>query len=70
MATTAFTVTGMTCEHCERAVRSEVGEIAGVTDVSVSAASGRLSVTTAADPVETAAVLAAVDEAGYTAQLA
>lgn len=70
MATTAFTVTGMTCDHCERAVRSEVGEIAGVTGISASAASGQLSVTTAGDPVDTAAVLAAVDEAGYTAQLA
>ncbi|MEV8339394.1 heavy-metal-associated domain-containing protein [Leucobacter sp. NPDC077196] len=68
MTTTAFTVTGMTCDHCERAVRSEVGEIAGVTDISVSAATGELSVTTAGEPVETAAVLAAVDEAGYTAQ--
>ena len=68
MTTTEFTVTGMTCEHCERAVKSEVGEIDGVTTVSVSAATGHLAVTTNAGPVDTDAVLAAVDEAGYSAE--
>ncbi|MFD5598507.1 heavy-metal-associated domain-containing protein [Leucobacter sp. NPDC058333] len=68
MTTTEFTVTGMTCEHCERAVKSEVGEIDGVTAVSVSAATGHLAVTTNAGPVDTDEVLAAVDEAGYSAE--
>lgn len=66
MTTTEYQVTGMSCGHCETAIRGEVSEIPGVTDIDVSAATGRLAVTTD-KPVEDAAVLAAVDEAGYTA---
>ncbi len=66
MATTEYQVTGMTCGHCEMSVREEVSQIAGVEDIEVSAASGRL-VVTAAQPVEDADVLAAVTEAGYAA---
>lgn len=66
MTTTEYQVTGMSCGHCETAIRGEVSEISGVTDIDVSAATGRLAVTTD-KPVEDAAVLAAVDEAGYTA---
>lgn len=64
--TTEYRVTGMSCGHCESAVRAEVSEIAGVTGVEVSAATGLLSVTSDA-PLDDAAVLAAVDEAGYEA---
>ncbi|HWL60117.1 MAG TPA: heavy-metal-associated domain-containing protein [Microbacteriaceae bacterium] len=66
MTTTEYHVTGMTCGHCEMSVREEVGHLDGVTDVEVSAPDGRL-VVTAAQPVEDAAVLAAVAEAGYVA---
>lgn len=69
MTTTEYQVTGMSCGHCETAIRTEVSQIPGVTDIDVSAATGRLAVTTD-KPVEDAAVLAvlaAVDEAGYTA---
>jgi copper chaperone CopZ len=67
MSTTSeFQVTGMTCGHCEQAVSVEVGQIPGVELVEVSAATGRL-VVTAAEPVDEERVLAAVDEAGYTA---
>ena len=66
MSTSEYTVTGMTCGSCERHVREEVSRIAGVTGIEVSAATGRLSVT-ADTPVDDAAVLAAVDEAGYAA---
>ncbi|MDR8020012.1 heavy-metal-associated domain-containing protein [Nesterenkonia aerolata] len=64
--TTEYLVTGMSCGHCEGAIRSEVSEIDGVTGIEVSAQTGRLAVT-AEQPVEDAAVIAAVDEAGYTA---
>lgn len=64
--TTEYQVTGMTCGHCEGAIRSEVSEIDGVTGIEVSAQTGHLAVT-AEQPVEDAAVIAAVDEAGYTA---
>jgi copper chaperone CopZ len=56
----------MSCSHCERAVSSEVGQIAGVQNVEVSAATGRLIVASSR-PVPDAAVLAAVAEAGYQA---
>ncbi len=66
MTTTEYQVTGMTCGHCEMSVREEVGRIDGIEDIQVSARTGRLLVT-APDRVEDAAVLAAVDEAGYSA---
>lgn len=67
MATTAYQVTGMSCGHCENSIRQEVGQIAGVTNIEVSSATGHLAVTTADAPVDDAAVLAAVEEAGYEA---
>lgn len=66
MAVSEYQVTGMTCGHCEMSVREEVGEIAGVTNIDVSAETGRL-VVTGQDDIDDAAVLAAVEEAGYTA---
>lgn len=66
MTTSEFRVTGMTCGHCESSVRKEVSEIDGVEQVDVSAATGKL-VVTSDQPIDEAAVLAAVDEAGYTA---
>jgi len=66
MSTTSYTVTGMTCGHCEGAVRGEVAKLEGVTGIEVSAASGSLVVTSNA-ALDDEAVLAAVDEAGYRA---
>lgn len=66
MSTTEYKVTGMTCGHCEMSVREEVSQIAGVEDIKVSAQGGTL-VVTGADAINDADVLAAVDEAGYSA---
>ena len=66
MTTNEFQVTGMHCGHCESAVREEVAKVAGVEQIDVSAASGRLLIS-ASDPLDDAAVLAAVVEAGYEA---
>ncbi|MFT4135472.1 heavy-metal-associated domain-containing protein [Microbacterium sp.] len=66
MATTEYQVTGMTCGHCELSIREEVSEIAGVEDIQVSAQTGKL-VVTASGEIDDADVLAAVDEAGYSA---
>ena len=66
MPTSEYQVTGMTCAHCENSIREEVGQIAGVDRIEVSAGSGRLVVTSSA-PISDSAVLAAVDEAGYEA---
>jgi copper chaperone len=61
-----YQVTGMSCGHCESAVRGEVGKLPGVQSVEVSAADGLLVITTAT-PLDDADVFAAVDEAGYSA---
>lgn len=66
MSTNEYQVTGMTCGHCEMSVREEVATIPGVQEIEVSAETGRL-VVTSAEPLDDAAVLAAVDEAGYEA---
>lgn len=66
MSTTTYSVTGMTCGHCEGSVRSEVAKLEGVTGIEVSATAGSLIVTSTAE-LDDAAVLAAVDEAGYSA---
>ena len=63
-ATSTFTVSGMTCSHCVASVKEEVSEIAGVTQVDVDLETGRL-VVVSPDPIDPAAVHAAVDEAGY-----
>lgn len=62
-----YKVTGMTCGHCEAAVREEVTQLAGVQGVEVSAQSGLLVVTSDAE-LKDAEVIAAVDEAGYAAE--
>jgi copper chaperone len=61
---TTFTVDGMTCSHCQRAVTAEIAAVDGVESVDVDLASGTVTVT-AARPVDRADVAAAVDEAGY-----
>lgn len=68
MTTRTYDVTGMTCGHCERAVREEVEALEGLTVVSVEAGNGRLVVDSVGD-LDDAAVIAAVDEAGYVAVL-
>ncbi|MEU8232780.1 cation transporter [Actinoplanes sp. NPDC048791] len=62
--TSTYTVTGMTCEHCVKAVTSEISELPGVDAVQVDLASGAVTVTSAA-PLAADEVRAAVDEAGY-----
>lgn len=66
MTTSEYLVTGMTCGHCERSIREEVGEVAGVEDIKVSATSGTL-VVTSHTPIDDTQILNAVDDAGYSA---
>jgi copper ion binding protein len=62
--TTTYQVSGMTCEHCVRAVTQEVTALPGVDSVAVDLGTGAVTVTSEA-PLEIEAVRAAVDEAGY-----
>ncbi|MGR0318948.1 heavy-metal-associated domain-containing protein [Agromyces sp. ZXT2-3] len=61
-----YQVTGMTCGHCEMSVREEVEQLSGVTGIQVSAASGTLTLSAPAD-LDDDGVIAAVEEAGYSA---
>ena len=63
--TETYTVVGMTCDHCARAVRTEVSAIDGITDVFVDLPTGVVRVT-ADQPVPATALREAVEEAGYT----
>ncbi|WP_448613743.1 heavy-metal-associated domain-containing protein [Modestobacter sp. URMC 112] len=68
MQTLDFTVSGMTCQHCVASVTEEVTELAGVQEVDVDLATGRLHVVGDVSPEQ---VQAAVAEAGdYSADRA
>ncbi|MEW1859055.1 MULTISPECIES: heavy-metal-associated domain-containing protein [unclassified Streptomyces] len=64
MSEAVYSVSGMTCGHCESAVSKEVGAIPGVTSATAVAGSGLLTVASE-QPLDDEAVRAAVDEAGY-----
>ena len=66
MISATYQVTGMTCEHCTRAVSEELTVLDGVTGVSVSLVPGGTSAVTVSSetPVAAQAVAAALDEAG------
>jgi len=60
-------ITGMTCQHCVRAVRDALGAVPGVARVvEVDLGSGRASVEGDANPE---ALIAAIQAEGYTATL-
>ena len=63
MNTLTLSVPGMTCGHCEAAVKQEVGALANVTDVVVDLDSKDVTVT--GTELDRDAIVAAIDEAGY-----
>jgi copper ion binding protein len=58
-----LTVPGMTCGHCEAAVKEEVGSVDGVATVEVDLETKIVTVSGAA--LDRDAIVAAIDEAGY-----
>jgi copper chaperone len=66
MTSATYQVTGLTCEHCVRAVTSELSAVAGVAAVTVDLVPGGQSAVTVTSeaPLSAAAVAAALDEAG------
>jgi copper chaperone len=66
MISATYRVTGMTCEHCVRAVTEELARLDGVREVSVELVpEGSSVVTVTSDgPLPADAVAAALDEAG------
>ena len=61
--TLTLSVPGMTCGHCEAAVKKEVGAVAGVTQVDVDLDSKDVVVVGSA--LDRDAIVAAIDEAGF-----
>jgi copper chaperone len=62
----AYSVPAMHCAHCERAVSSELQQVPGVTSVDVDLETKL--VTVRGSDLDDAALVAAIDEAGYDAQ--
>ena len=62
--TTVYKVSGMSCGHCEGSVSGEISGLPGVSSVKAVASTGEVTVVSAA-PLDTEAVRAAVDEAGF-----
>ncbi len=63
--TITLSVPGMSCGHCESAIKSEVGNVVGVSSVAVDLDSKDVVIAGAGPDVD--ALIAAVDEAGYEA---
>ncbi len=63
--TMTYAVQGMTCDHCKKAVSSELGQLAGVEAVEVDLETKLVTVT--GDRLDDQALRAAIEEAGYEA---
>lgn len=66
METRIYAVPGMHCGHCKAAVTDELGGVAGVDRVDVDLETKL--VTVRGDGLDDAALIAAIDEAGYDAE--
>jgi len=64
-STIKLSVTGMTCDHCVQSVTNALKEIPGVSNAVVSLDEKKATVT--GDGVDTAKLIAAVEEEGYEA---
>lgn len=62
-----YSVPGMSCGHCEASVKKEVSGLAGVDSVEVDLKTKLVRV--GGDPLDDGAIRAAIDEAGYDAEL-
>ncbi len=61
---TELSISGMTCDHCQRAVKSALESVEGVRSASVDLAAGTARVVGEAD---LNALVAAIEEEGYQA---
>jgi copper chaperone len=67
MESKTYTVPGIHCGHCEDAVKHELEGVSGVQTVEVDLETKL--VTVGGDGLDNAALVAAIDEAGYAAEL-
>ena len=64
MTSTTYQVSGMTCDHCVRAVTTELVMLDGVRSVDIDLGDGAVTVTSDG-PLDREVVREAIDEAGY-----
>jgi copper chaperone len=67
METKTYAVPGMHCDHCKAAVTRELEGVSGVQTLEVDLETKL--VTVGGDALDDAALVAAIDEAGYDAEL-
>jgi copper chaperone len=63
MTILSFSVPGVSCAHCRRAIEGEVSQVQGVESVEVDL--DAKTVTVSGDALDPVAIVAAIDEAGY-----
>ncbi|MEU4543062.1 heavy-metal-associated domain-containing protein [Nonomuraea dietziae] len=68
MSTSTYKVTGMTCNGCAGKVKTQIGNVAGVSGIDVDLATGHVTVTSAGQ-IDDVRVVEAVEEIGYEAVL-
>ena len=67
MSTLTYNVPGVSCAHCQSSITDEVSALPGVEAVEVDLETKIVAVT--GDPLDEAAIIAAIDEAGYEVAL-
>lgn len=65
--TIALKITGMTCDHCVKAITNAVQDVEGVASAKVSLASN--SAVVEGDRLDVKKIIAAIEEEGYEAAL-
>ena len=63
--TTTYSVPGVSCGHCEAAITEELGRLSGIQSVAVDLEAKLVCVR--GEEIDDAAVVAAIDQAGYEA---
>lgn len=63
-STVTYSVSGMSCGHCEKSVSTEVAALPGVTDVAANAKAGTVTISSQT-PLDDEQLRTAVDEAGF-----
>ena len=66
METKTYSVPGMHCGHCEKAVKSELEGVTGVEGVDVDLETKLVTIT--GETLDDGTLIAAIDEAGYDAE--
>jgi copper chaperone len=67
-ANRAYLVEGMSCDHCKVAITGELGQVTGVESVDIDLQTKVVRVS--GHGLDDAAIVAAIDEAGYDAVVA